>query len=115
LAAVGELSASIAHEVRNPLAAISGSIQILRDQFDAKAANADRRHLMDIVLRETDRLNRLITDFLRYARPGPAVFESVEIAGVVEDVTKMFEATRPANVRVVVRIPSGVRVVADAS
>ena len=115
LAAIGELSASIAHEVRNPLAAISGSIQILRDQVDAATRTEERTHLMGIVLRETDRLNRLITDFLRYARPGPAVFESVDVSAVVEDVMKMFETIQPGGIEWEVEIPAGIRVQADPS
>jgi two-component system sensor histidine kinase PilS (NtrC family) len=113
LAAVGELSASIAHEVRNPLAAISGSIQILRNQVGTAAG--EPRMLMDIVLRETDRLNRLITDFLQYAKPGPLVLESVVVAEAVEDVVKMFEAVRPENIDVNVEIEEGLRLTADAS
>jgi len=115
LAAIGELSASIAHEVRNPLAAISGSIQILRDQADAASRTEERKRLMEIVVRETDRLNRLITDFLRYARPGPAVFESVEVSPVVEDVMKMFETTQRTGIEWAVDVAAGLRVQADPS
>ncbi len=66
LAAVGELAARIAHEIRNPLASISGSVQLIAQ--GSGIPNADRR-LLEIVLRETDRLNSLISDFLVYARP----------------------------------------------
>jgi len=65
LSAVGRVAAGIAHEIRNPLAAMRGSIQVLRSE----AADASQAELMDIVLRESDRLNRIITDFLTYARP----------------------------------------------
>lgn len=70
LAAVGQLAAGLAHEIRNPLASISGSIQLLHKD----AYEADEERLMRIVLRETDRLNKLITEFLNFARPtiGPA-------------------------------------------
>jgi two-component system sensor histidine kinase PilS (NtrC family) len=115
LAAVGELSASIAHEVRNPLAAISGSIQILRNLVGTEEAALEPRKLMEIVLRETDRLNHLITDFLQYARPGPLQLEPVVVAEAVEDVLKMFESIRPRNVSVGVEIQEGLRVLADAS
>jgi two-component system sensor histidine kinase PilS (NtrC family) len=115
LAAVGELSASIAHEVRNPLAAISGSIQILRNQVDTEIAKGEPRKLMDIVLRETDRLNRLITDFLRYAKPGPLLLESVDVAVAVEDVLKMFESVRRESLEVGVETEKGLRVTADPS
>ena len=76
LAAVGELSAKIAHEIRNPLASISGSIQILASEPEVRGESA---RLMGIVVRETDRLNHLITDFLRYARPAPTVTRPVEV------------------------------------
>jgi two-component system, NtrC family, sensor histidine kinase PilS len=66
LAAVGRVAASIAHEIRNPLAAMRGSIQVLRSEVDGDSAQAE---LMEIILRESDRLNRIITDYLTYARP----------------------------------------------
>lgn len=66
LSAVGRVAAGIAHEIRNPLAAMRGSIQVLRSELQADPSQAE---LMDIVLRESDRLNRIITDFLTYARP----------------------------------------------
>lgn len=66
LSAVGRVAAGIAHEVRNPLAAMRGSIQVLRSEVDPDSPQAE---LMEIVLRESDRLNRIITDFLTYARP----------------------------------------------
>ena len=66
LSAVGRVAAGIAHDIRNPLAAMRGSIQVLRSELEA---DAPQRELMDIVLSESDRLNRIITDFLTYARP----------------------------------------------
>ena len=66
LAAVGRIAAGIAHEIRNPLAAMRGSIQVLSSEANGDPAQAE---LMEIVLRESDRLNRIITDFLTYARP----------------------------------------------
>jgi two-component system sensor histidine kinase PilS (NtrC family) len=66
LAAVGEMAAGIAHEIRNPLASMSGSIQILRQEL---RLNSEQEQLMDIVLRESERLNTTIRSFLAYARP----------------------------------------------
>ncbi len=66
LAAVGEMAAGIAHEIRNPLASMSGSIQILRQELPL---SSEQEQLMDIVLRESDRLNNKIRSFLAYARP----------------------------------------------
>ena len=66
LAAVGEMAAGIAHEIRNPLASMSGSIQILRHELPL---SVEQEQLMDIVLRESERLNTTIRSFLAYARP----------------------------------------------
>jgi len=75
LAAVGEMAAGIAHEIRNPLASMTGSIQILRQEL---TLSPEQARLMDIVLRESERLNGTIHNFLSYARsktPEPTRFE----------------------------------------
>ena len=76
LAAVGRVAAGIAHEIRNPLAAMRGSIQVLRGELNGDSGQAE---LMEIVLRESDRLNRIITDFLTYARPRPVALAEIDI------------------------------------
>jgi two-component system, NtrC family, sensor histidine kinase PilS len=76
LAAVGRLSAAIAHEIRNPLAAISGSIQLLRSELVLDESN---QRIMDIVGHEIERLNAIITDFLAYARPRPIEYADVDV------------------------------------
>jgi two-component system sensor histidine kinase PilS (NtrC family) len=113
LAAVGELSASMAHEIRNPLAAISGSIQILQREGEAWRGGEPSRRLMDIVLRETDRLNRLLTEFLEYARPGPLRRESLLLEEAVAEVLAVFDASRPEASTVSVAIEPGLRLCAD--
>ena len=82
LAAVGEMAAGIAHEVRNPLASMSGSIQILRQELPLSAEQAQ---LMDIVLRESERLNDTITSFLAYARPERASSQRFDLRRAVND------------------------------
>ncbi|MBW1858637.1 MAG: PAS domain S-box protein [Deltaproteobacteria bacterium] len=77
LAAVGEMAAGIAHEIKNPLASMSGSIQLLKTGVDVTPV---AKKLMDIVLRETDRLNALANDFLLFARPRSDKTEPVEIS-----------------------------------
>jgi len=111
LAAVGELSASMAHEIRNPLAAISGSIQMLQGEGGRRPEQSQR--LMEIVLRETDRLNRLLTEFLEYARPGPLRRESLLVEEVVAEVLAIYEGSRSDGPAVDVSIEPGLQLGAD--
>jgi two-component system sensor histidine kinase PilS (NtrC family) len=82
LAAVGEMAAGIAHEIRNPLASISGSMQILRKEL---ALNGEQSQLMDIVLRESERLNQTIRSFLAYARPQRFSITRLDLRSVLQD------------------------------
>jgi two-component system, NtrC family, sensor histidine kinase PilS len=82
LAAVGEMAAGIAHEIRNPLAAMSGSIQILRQELPL---SAEQEQLMDIVLRESERLNTTIRSFLDYARPQKFAFARFDLRRALND------------------------------
>jgi two-component system sensor histidine kinase PilS (NtrC family) len=80
LAAIGRMAASIAHEIRNPLAAMRGSIQMLRSEVENDSSQAQ---LMEIILRESDRLNQIITDFLSYARPRSLVQARVDVGDLL--------------------------------
>jgi two-component system sensor histidine kinase PilS (NtrC family) len=80
LAAIGRMAASIAHEIRNPLAAMRGSIQMLRSEMNSDPSQME---LMEIILRESDRLNRIITDFLNYARPRSIVQSPVDVGDLL--------------------------------
>jgi two-component system sensor histidine kinase PilS (NtrC family) len=82
LAAVGEMAAGIAHEIRNPLGSISGSMQVLRDELPL---NGEQAQLMDIVLRESERLNRTINNFLAYARPQRFGITRLDLRPVLHD------------------------------
>jgi two-component system sensor histidine kinase PilS (NtrC family) len=82
LAAVGEMAAGIAHEIRNPLASMSGSIQLLREELPLTDEQAQ---LMDIVLRESERLNQTIGSFLAYARPERFAISRLDVRQVVAD------------------------------
>ena len=82
LAAVGEMAAGIAHEIRNPLASMRGSIQVLRAELQL---TEEQSHLMDIVLRESDRLNETIRSFLSYARPQPLLARAVDLTRLLGD------------------------------
>lgn len=113
LAAVGELAAAIAHEIRNPLASISGSVQVLRGS--AVPGSADRR-LMDIVVQESQRLSSILEDFLKYTRPRERAPEVVDAAAALVDVMTLFahsdELTGAHRVEVDAD-PASVRLLAD--
>jgi two-component system sensor histidine kinase PilS (NtrC family) len=83
LAAVGELSAGIAHELRNPLASISGSIELLHNEVELDGEN---RRLMELIMRESDRLDRIITDFLNFAKLRAPRKRPVDVANCLEEV-----------------------------
>jgi two-component system sensor histidine kinase PilS (NtrC family) len=82
LATVGSLAAGIAHEIRNPLASLSGSIQVLQGELDL---HGDNKQLMDIVVRETDRLNTIIMEFLEYARLKNAQNDHIDLSPVLDE------------------------------
>ncbi len=82
LAAIGEMAAGIAHEIRNPLASMTGSIQLLRHELPLSDEQAQ---LMDIVLRESERLNETITNFLAYARPQKRHLHRVDLRRVLDE------------------------------
>ncbi|MBI1911335.1 MAG: PAS domain S-box protein [Deltaproteobacteria bacterium] len=94
LKALGELSVGIAHEIRNPLASISGSIQVLKGELDL---SGDNEHLMEIVLRETERLNALITDYLLFARPAQEKRERIDLSGLINETVKIFMNCKEAD------------------
>jgi signal transduction histidine kinase/PAS domain-containing protein len=99
LAAIGRLSASIAHEIRNPLAGISASAQaLLRSPTGGDPANAP---LLRIIDRESKRLNRIITDFLQFARPRPPSLRRVAVPALVDSTLSLMEAE--AGTRIVLR------------
>ncbi len=86
LSALGELSAGMAHEIRNPLGAIRGTAEILQDGIDP----SDRRYeFTRILIKEVDRLNRVVQDFLKFARPAPVQRESFDVVPVLRDVLKL--------------------------
>ena len=96
LADLGRLSAGLAHELRNPLASMSGCIELLRTS--ASLGQEDRR-LMDIVLREATRLDDLVTRFLQFARPAPVRRRPADVAAMAAETLEVF-ANDPAAVRV---------------
>ncbi len=82
MAAIGRMAAAIAHEIRNPLTAMQGSVEILRTR--AKLPDKDGR-LLDILIKEGDRLNKFVGDFLNFAKPGTYAKQSIDLVSVLRD------------------------------
>jgi two-component system sensor histidine kinase PilS (NtrC family) len=87
LAAVGRLASGMAHEIRNPLASMSGSIQILGQSLQL---DDDNKRLMDIVLKETNRLDQLLSDFVLFTHPDQRKKKQIELNTVIMDTIELF-------------------------
>lgn len=85
---IGEIAAGMAHEIRNPLASLSGSMQILKEELSLQGENA---YLMDIALREMDRLNMTITEFLTYAKPNPPQKKMMDVNDLLLDTSNLLQ------------------------
>jgi two-component system sensor histidine kinase PilS (NtrC family) len=112
MAAIGEMAAGLAHEIKNPLASLTGSIQLLREDL---RYDADHDRLMQIVLREADRLSSLVTNFLLYARPPAGKVEAMELHKVLLDTTELFEkdANNDGRITIIQNIPSDIWISMD--
>lgn len=91
MAALGEMAAGMAHELRNPLASISGSVQVLRQEL---RPGGEQLELMDIILRESERLDGAIRDFLTFAKPGRFTPELADVVGLLEQSVKLLRNSR---------------------
>ena len=87
-AAIGELSANIAHEIRNPLASLKGAIEMLRED---RAAKEQKERLTEIALKEMERLNGIITDFLMYSTPMAAEFSAFDLNLALDDTLELLK------------------------
>ncbi|HEY5974199.1 MAG TPA: ATP-binding protein [Geobacteraceae bacterium] len=102
LSALGELSAVLAHEIRNPLGSIKGTAEILRDDFQP----GDRKYeFLEILTREADRLNRVVEDFLGLARPVPAERASFDLATEMAETAALIASEADQRrVRIILRV-----------
>jgi len=113
MAAVGELAAGIAHEIRNPLASISGSVQALRS---SAVPGSSEQRLMEIVVSESQRLSLIIEDFLKYVRPKERAIEQVDGPAALRDVVTLLQHSdelTPSHQILVDLEPESVLVAAD--
>jgi two-component system sensor histidine kinase PilS (NtrC family) len=106
LAAIGRITAGIAHEIRNPLASISGSIQVLKDELSLGDSN---KRLMEIILRETERLNSIITQFLIYASPSKKYIHRCNMRELINETITLLKNSKdyPHNIDIVTSFTEG--------
>jgi len=98
LSALGELSAGMAHEIRNPLGSIKGAVEILKDDYTVDDA---RYEFIQILLKETDRLNRIVQEFLEFAKSKQPDFQQTDLNEALESVlTLTSQEARKAGISV---------------
>lgn len=109
LTSLGELSAAVVHEVRNPLASIKGAVEILEDEI---APDSPRREFAEIAKREVERLDNLISDFLRFARPAPPSTAPADLNEIVRSTATFIGSRADAqSVRVELQLTSNLPLV----
>jgi two-component system, NtrC family, sensor histidine kinase HydH len=105
LTSLGELSAAVVHEVRNPLGSIRGAIEIVEDEL---AADSSRREFTEIIKREVERLDRLVKEFLNFARPPQPMIAPADVNEIVRSVTTLIKQRAEAqNTPVEIDLASG--------
>lgn len=103
LAAVGQLAAGIAHEIRNPLASMSASIEMLKESLPKEVVKAENQKLMDIAIREIDRLNGLISEFLDFVKPERLKLEKINLEKLLEEVVIAARGMKEAKQNIIIR------------
>jgi two-component system sensor histidine kinase PilS (NtrC family) len=115
MAAIGRMAAGIAHEIRNPLAAMRGSVEILRSHLSL--SGPDER-LLDILIRESDRLNRFVEDFLAFAKPASCVRAPMDLSAQLHDATLLLKNSPEVRDKYVVELhaePGPIPILGDAN
>jgi two-component system sensor histidine kinase PilS (NtrC family) len=97
MAGVGEMAAGLAHEIKNPLAGLAGAIQLLREEI---RYDPDHDRLMQIILREADRLSALVGNFLLYAKPPVGQSEPIDLHRALRETVELFGKKGTLNGRV---------------
>lgn len=112
LASIGRLAANIAHEIRNPLASISGAVEVLKR---LPGADGETRDLVEIAVREVDRVNTLISSLLDYARPRTDERQRLDLGEMAQEIAKIFDQERrTTEIALQLQAPSGIFVAAAA-
>jgi two-component system sensor histidine kinase PilS (NtrC family) len=112
MAVIGEMAAGLAHEIKNPLASLTGSIQILKDGIPL---DTDHARLMQIVLREADRLSSLVNNFLLFARPPAGKSEIIDLSRAIAETVELFEKDDACRAKITIqkKIAAGILIQMD--
>lgn len=97
MAGVGQMAAGIAHEIRNPLTSISGAVQLIKEEIPL---NEDNKNLMNIIIKETDRLNSLLSDFLLFVQPAPQKMEKIDLSSLMLETLELFKNSGSLNQKI---------------
>ena len=97
LAAVGRMAAGIAHEIRNPLASISGSVEVLKDELRLEGDNG---RLLQLILKESSRLNTILSDFLNFARISKAPSGKCDLSAVIKEIMDLIKGHKQISEKV---------------
>ncbi len=113
MATIGEIAAGLAHEIKNPLASLTGSIQLLKEDL---RWDSDQERLMQIILREADRLSSLVNNFLLYAKPPAGKIEAIDLEKVLNETADLFEkaASNGNRISTVRQLQPGVWIAMDS-
>jgi signal transduction histidine kinase len=100
LAALGEMAAGLAHEIRNPLGAIKGAAQYL------ESGGTPQQRFLEIIVEETDRLNRVVSQFLEYSKPWKVEFQAVDVSSFIERTIDVLRPALPEGVKIQIQTPA---------
>jgi len=94
LAEAGRVSATLAHEIRNPLAAISSAVQVLKSEY---TGNGDVGRLMEVIVRESNRVSQLLEQFLDFAAPSKMMFSEIDLGMLLNETLEMLRSSGELN------------------
>ncbi|MCP4599503.1 MAG: hypothetical protein GY847_03020 [Proteobacteria bacterium] len=102
LAALGQMAAGLAHEIRNPLGSIKGAAQVIEEVIQSKKGGASEGELLTVIVEEVDRLNRVVSDFLVYARPSSGRVQVINVNAILQRSLQLFEAGHEGQVDLII-------------
>jgi nitrogen-specific signal transduction histidine kinase len=108
LASLGEMSAGLAHEIRNPLGAIKAAAQFIEEVISEDEEQSEDGEYLAIIVEEVNRLNHVVSDFLSYARPASGEPEKLDVQAVLEKTLQLYEAGKKTDMKITLKIDKDV-------